>query len=200
MLSISNYYRRKVNQNSKSNHTSQNGHSKKSIDSKCSRQLERDVTPASPTWQSVRRTLATATERRVSACGGGGDSKELILGSDIPTSAHISQKDTCTPTVISALLTGAKKQIQANVHWQIKEKVVHVYNGLLLILEKPPLKLWNYAKVTTRMNLGGSYTKWSYWDRGRQKNMISLQAKFLKHMKENHLKLKKTFPGDSNTN
>ena len=141
MLSISNYYRRKVNQNSKSNHTSQNGHSKKSIDSKCSRQLERDVTPASPTWQSVRRTLATATERRVSACGGGGDSKELILGSDIPTSAHISQKDTCTPTVISALLTGAKKQIQANVHWQIKEKVVHVYNGLLLILEKPPLKL-----------------------------------------------------------
>ena len=53
---------------------------------------------------------------------------------------------------------------------------------------------WNYEimpKVTTRMNLGGSYTKWSYWDRGRQKNMISLQATFLKHMKENHLKLKK---------
>ena len=147
MLSISNYYRRKVNQNSKkSNHASQNGHSKRSTDNKCSRQLERDVTAASPTRQSVRWTLATATERRVSACQGKKKknlSKELILGSDIPTSAHIFQKDTCTSTLTSALLTGAKKQIQANVHWQIKEKVVRVYSGLLLSPEKPPLKLWH---------------------------------------------------------
>ena len=143
MLSVSNYYRRKVNQNSKkSNHTSQNGHSKKSTDNKCSRQLERCLLPPRPNTVSERDI--GNSHWKESLCMPGRKkklSKELILGSGIPTPARISQKDTCTPTFTSALLTGAKKQIQANVHWQIKQKVVHVYNGLLLRLEKPPLKL-----------------------------------------------------------
>ena len=51
MLSIPNYYMRNANQNNnkKSNHTSQNGHTKKSTNNKCSRGLARDVTtPATP--------------------------------------------------------------------------------------------------------------------------------------------------------
>ena len=50
MLSIPNYYMRNANQNNnkKSNHTSQNGHIKKSTNSKCSGGLARDVIPPLP--------------------------------------------------------------------------------------------------------------------------------------------------------
>ena len=50
MLSIPNYYMRNANQNNnkKSNHTSQNGHTKKSTNNKCSRRLARDVIPPLP--------------------------------------------------------------------------------------------------------------------------------------------------------
>ena len=212
MLSIPNYYRRKINQNSKkSNHTSQNGHSKKSTDNKCSRQLERDVTPASPTWHSPwdGHWQQTLKGEYLHARGGGegGLSKDLILGSDMPTPGHISQenhhlKRPTHPTFTSAVLTGARKQpSKCPLTDKNLNKKWYMYTMDYYLALKS--HHWNYEimpKVTTRMNLGGSYTKWSYWDRGIQKNMISLQAKFLKHMKENHLKLKKTFPGNSNTN
>ena len=49
MLSIPNYYMKNTNQNNnkKSNHTSQNGHTKKATN-KCSSGLARDVTPLLP--------------------------------------------------------------------------------------------------------------------------------------------------------
>ena len=67
MLSIPNYYMRNTNQNNKkSNHTSQNGHTKKST-YKCSSGLARDVTTPAPCLTlSVGLTLAIAIERRAS--------------------------------------------------------------------------------------------------------------------------------------
>ena len=68
MLSIPNYYMRNANQNNnkKSNHTSQNGHTKKSTD-KCSSGLAREVTPPAPCLTlSVGLTLATVTESTAS--------------------------------------------------------------------------------------------------------------------------------------
>ena len=72
MLSIPNYYMRNTNQNNnkKSNHTSQNDHTKKSTD-KCSSGLAREVTPPTPCLTLlVGLTLTTATESTASPCKG----------------------------------------------------------------------------------------------------------------------------------
>ena len=93
------YYRRKVNKNSKkSNHTSQNGHSKKSTDNKCSRQLERCLLPPRP--DTVRELDIGNSHWKESLCMPGRKkklSKELILGSDIPTPLLIYFKKTHAP-------------------------------------------------------------------------------------------------------
>ena len=68
MHSTPNYYMRNTNQNNekKSNHTGQNGHTKKSTD-KCISGLARDVTAPAPCLTlSVGLTLATATESTAS--------------------------------------------------------------------------------------------------------------------------------------
>ena len=161
--------------------------------------------------QSVRWTLATDTERRVSACRGWGGGWTFKGANPRIWYAHtwsyISGKPSFKKThaphvhVSSTYRSQETEPSKCPLTGKNLKKKWYMYTTDYYLALKS--HHWNYEimpKVTTRMNLGGSYTKWSYWDRGRQKNMISLQAKFLKHMKENHLKLKKTFPGNSNTN
>ena len=163
MLSIPNYYRRKVNQNSKkSNHTSQNGHSKKSTDNKCSRQLERDVTPASPTqhsghWQQPLKGESLHVRKKTFK---GANPRIWHTHTWSYISGKPSFKKTHAPHVHFSTTYRSQETAKQMSTDRLKstEKVVHVYNGLLLSLEKATTEIMKLCQKSLRGRTLGDHT------------------------------------------
>ena len=85
---------------------------------------------------------------------------------------------------------------RSNGRWKPKESVVRV-QWAATQLWRGTAGITKLSAVTRRMDPGGSHTKTSA--RGRQKNMIPLQRKFLKIYEWTHWKLK-NIPENTNTN
>ena len=71
----------------------------------------------------------------------------------------ITENDSCTPTFTAVDLQMPKERHENRfIHrWNLKE--MWYINGLLLRLERLPLKLWNQANDPHSMHFGASYTK-----------------------------------------